>query len=164
MLIQDFVQIEWPYSAVRGLLEDQPIAVLAGSAHRAYREGEVLSLKMSNSPERGRMAKDVALDVGRPHEKRDGIVIPVCWWATKATWLFPCLDGDIVIAPVGVERTQIMIMASYEPPLVSASRELDAIVLRRAVESTVRSFLSLVATHVAELLREPPALAIPIGA
>lgn len=145
MLIRDFVQVDKPYRLVTALLESDAAVLLHESASGAYREGEEMSIRVGPSGRHPHLGKRVLLDVGKPYEKKDSLVIPICWWATKAPWLFPCLDGDLVIAPVGEDHTQITLMARYEPPLAAIGRGMDHLLLHRVVDASVRSFLLRIA-------------------
>ena len=55
------------------------------------------------------------------------------------------LHGDLRVAPLGAQRTQITLEGRYEPPLGAIGRRLDTIVLHRVAEASVRNFLELVA-------------------
>jgi hypothetical protein len=70
------------------------------------------------------------------------LAIPICWWATKASWLFPCLEGDLVFAPIGKQQTRITLSARYDPPLAAVGRGVDHLLLHRVVDASVRSFLT----------------------
>jgi hypothetical protein len=145
MLIQDFVHVALPYSEVRSQVMNDPHAILENLAVTAYRDGEQLSVRIGPSGKHRTMSKEVALDVGSPYPRGDGIVFPLCWWATKAAWLFPCLDGDLEVSPLEDGTTRIALSGRYEPPLASLGRSMDRMVLHRVAESSVRSFLSNIA-------------------
>ena len=164
MLIRDFVQLAKPYSDVAVLLANGADTLLHASAHSAYREGEEMSIRLGPSGKHPHIGKRVMLDVGRPYEKKDSLVIPICWWATKAPWLFPCLDGDLMISPVGEDHTQITLLARYEAPLAAIGRGMDHLVLHRVVDASVRSFLLRIGDALNGILMDGPQQAAPLGA
>ena len=157
MLIQDFVQVPLPYLQVAGQLTANPRAFLQQSAIDAYREGEDLSMRVGVSAHHRRLGKKVSLDVGTPFPRHDGLVIPICWWATGAAWLFPCLDGDLSIVPLGRDSTQLTLMGRYEPPLAKIGHGIDRLVLHRVAEASVRAFLMQIAQTLGELQLQSPA-------
>jgi hypothetical protein len=59
--------------------------------------------------------------------------------------IFPMLDGDLELAPLGSERCRLTLSASYMPPFGDVGRALDRALLHRVAQSTVRSFLARVA-------------------
>ena len=76
-------------------------------------------------------------------------MIPLHWAAAGATGLFPSLDADLEIAPLGPDRTQLAMSARYVPPLGAVGRAIDRAVLFRVAEATLKDFLD----HVAEACR-----------
>jgi hypothetical protein len=146
MLIQDFIQVPLPYARVRGHFEGGVSTVLTDSAVRAYRDGEQLSMRLGPSLKHPRLGKKVHLDVGTPYERRDGLVVPICWWASGASWLFPFLEGDLEVMPVGENQVQITLMGRYEPPLSQIGVGLDRALMHRVADGSVRTFLNNLAT------------------
>ena len=70
------------------------------------------------------------------------------WAAAGATGLFPSLDADLEVAPLGPHRTQLAMSARYVPPLGAVGRAIDRAVLFRVAEATLKDFLD----HVAEAM------------
>jgi hypothetical protein len=145
MLIQDFVHISRPFAEIHDQIARDPHAILEALAVGAYREGEQLAMRIGPSGSHSRLSKKVCLDIGSPYERGDGVAFPICWWASGASWLFPCLDGDLEISPVEDGTTRITLSGRYEPPLASVGRGIDHMVLHRVAESSVRLFLTSIA-------------------
>jgi hypothetical protein len=63
------------------------------------------------------------------------------WEAAAQPGLFPSLDADLEVAPLGPERTQLAMSARYVPPFRAIGRALDRALLSRVAEATVKDFL-----------------------
>lgn len=146
MLIQDFVQVNAPYATVRDRLSAHPSGWLAGHATAAYADGERLFSTVG--PTVGSVAHcHVQVDLGVPYERRDGLVVPLSWWARGAQRIFPTLDADLELMPLGREQVMLTLMGRYEPPLGALGRSMDRLILHRIAEACIRSFLRRTAAH-----------------
>jgi hypothetical protein len=67
------------------------------------------------------------------------------WEATGPEGLLPTLEGDLEVASLGPNRTQLSISAMYTPPMGAFGRALDRGLLHRVAEATVKDFLDRVA-------------------
>ncbi|HMK97435.1 MAG TPA: hypothetical protein VK425_07805, partial [Acidimicrobiales bacterium] len=72
--------------------------------------------------------------------------LSIKWQAAERPALFPVLEGDLELVPLGADRSRLILSASYVPPLGELGRRLDRAVLHRVAESTVRSFLRRLAS------------------
>lgn len=148
MLIQDFVQVKAPYQAVRDQLLNTDPGWLADHATAAYAEGEqILSTVSATSGEPTLVHKRVYIDLGAPYERGEGTVLPLNWWATGAQRLFPTLDADLEVMPLGPDQVMLTLVGRYDPPLGAVGRHIDRLVLHRIAESSVRSFLHRTAAN-----------------
>ena len=147
MLIQDFVQINAPYATVRDRLFGRTPGWLADHASAAYAEGERLFVTVTATAGGVPVGKRVHIDLGAPYERGDGSVVPLSWWATGAQRLFPTLEADLEIMPLGPDQVMLTLMGRYEPPLGAVGRGLDRLVLHRIAEASVRSFLHRTAAN-----------------
>jgi hypothetical protein len=147
MLIQDFVQVKAPYAVVRGRLLQPHPRWLADDATAAYAEGERLFLTVGAPAGEMTVRKRVQIDLGAASSRGDGLVIPLSWWATGAERLFPTLDADLEIMPMGPDQVMLTLMGRYEPPLGSVGRVVNRFVLHRIAEACVRSFLRRTAAN-----------------
>lgn len=144
MMIHDFAQIQRPFNEVRSVILGNASSLLGRSATAAYREGEQLSLRLEPFGGHPRLSKRVVLDLGPAYERDDRLVLPIHWWALSGTRLFPHLEGDLELAPIGDEVTQVTLMGRYDPPLAGIGRTMDRLLLHRIAEACVRSFLTKV--------------------
>jgi hypothetical protein len=150
MLIQDFVQIRARYASVRdGLLRPTPNWLIDG-ANAAYAEGERLCLTLSPTGNAPGIGKRVQVELGAGYPRGDGFVVPLSWWATGPQRLFPTLEADLEIMPLGPDQVMLTLMGRYEPPLGPLGRGLDRLVLHRVAEACVRSFLHRIAASLEE--------------
>jgi hypothetical protein len=147
MLIQDFVQVKAPYASVRDRLLDTSRRWLTDGASAAYADGERLFLTVSATGGDASLGKRVHIDLGDAYPRGDGLVLPLNWWATGAQRLFPTLDADLEIMPMGPDQVMLTLMGRYEPPLGALGRVVDRLVLHRIAEACVRSFLHRTAAH-----------------
>src|SRR5579862_5083096 len=154
MFIEDFVQINRDFDAIRAQVRADPRGLIVTSAGAAYRHGERVSLRLT--PLRGlqRLGKSIDVDLAEPYEHEDRLVLPMHWRAPGATRLFPHLDGDLEFAPLGAKTSQITLMGSYDPPLGFIGERADILLLHRIAEASIRSFLVRVSRNL-----ERPALA-----
>ncbi len=141
MLIQDFVQVDAPYAFVRGRLLEPRHRWLADDATAAYAEGERLFLTISPAGGEPAIHKRVQVDLGDPYPRGEGVVVPLTWLAAGAERLFPTLDADLEIMPMGPDQVMLTLMGRYEPPLGVVGRVVNRLVLHRVAEACVRSFL-----------------------
>jgi hypothetical protein len=141
MLIQDFVQVKAPYASVRDQLLDTSARWLTDGASDAYADGERLLFIVSPSAGEARVRKRVQIDLGAAYARGEGFVVPLSWWATGAQRLFPTLDADLEVMPMGPDQAMLTLMGRYQPPLGPVGRGLDRLLLHRVAESCVRSFL-----------------------
>jgi hypothetical protein len=141
MLIQDFVQVHAPFAAVCEQLRDTPSRWLTDGASEAYAEGEQLVLTLSAGAGEITVGKRVHIDLGAAYPRGEGIVVPMSWWATGAQRLFPTLDADLEVMPLGADQVMVKLMGRYEPPLGTVGRGLDRLVMHRIAETCIRGFL-----------------------
>ncbi len=159
VLIHDFVQVPRPFAEVSSAILADGAGLFGAPAAAAYGEGERLSLQLTPSLKHSAFGKRVEVDVGRAYQRDDRLVVPIHWWASGATALFPQLEADLEVAPLGSDATQITLMGRYEPPLAGLGRQVDRLLLHRVAEASVRSFL----TRVAASLVGAAALALAAG-
>jgi hypothetical protein len=93
--------------------------------------------------------------VGKARDRDAGFVVPLRWSATGPTELFPVMEADLEISPLGARESQLRLSGSYDPPLGLLGRQLDRLLLHQLAEATVRAFLSQL---VEAILVEPGAV------
>jgi hypothetical protein len=150
VLVYDFAVVDCPVETVRRRLLADGGRSSAGAAERAYREGEVLRARVAPPTWPAVCAKTVELAFGAPRTRGDATVLPLSWRATGTPGLFPRLEADLEVGPLGPDRTQLRILGSYDPPAGLLGALADRVLLHRVAEATVRGFLARLAEAVAE--------------
>jgi hypothetical protein len=147
MLIQDFVRVTAPYVTVRDRLLAPTPGWLTNGATDAYADGERLFLTVSATGGEVTVGKRVQVVLGAAYARGEGSVVPLSWSATGAQRLFPTLDADLEIMPMGPDQVMLTLMGRYEPPLGALGRSIDRLVLHRIAEACIRSFLHRIAAN-----------------
>jgi hypothetical protein len=116
---------------------------LPGIARDANHRGDVLLAEVGFGDD-VRIARRVGIELGDVVRMPTKTVVPMRWQATGAAGLFPSLDADLEIAPLGPHRTQLAMSARYVPPLGALGRAIDRAMLFRVAEATLKDFLDRV--------------------
>ena len=153
MLVYDFTRIPLPVAQVRQRLLVAVSGLWQQVAKAAYDEGEELLSRVGPFGPVPGLSKVVSVQAGKIRERGEGFVMPLSWSATGPTELFPVMEADLEIAPLGADESQLRLSGSYEPPLGSVGRQLDRLLLHQLAEATVRALLSQL---VAALLAATP--------
>jgi hypothetical protein len=151
MFLRYFVVLPLPAAQVTDALLRSPHDWVPGLAMDADRRGERLLAEVGFGREELRLGKLVSIDVGQPVQLGPKMVLPISWRATGPQGLFPVLDGDVEVAPLGAGSTQIALSAQYQPPLGHVGKAVDRAGLHRIAEATVKDFLDGVARTVEAL-------------
>ncbi|HET9672500.1 MAG TPA: hypothetical protein VFQ40_06585 [Actinomycetota bacterium] len=163
MFARYFVELPLPPASVEDVLSSDPEAWLRPIAQRANHRGDELLADVGIG-ERRRVERTVQLRLGTPIRAATKTVVPFSWEALGPTrGLFPTLDADLEIAPLGPARTQVAISARYAPPLGAVGRMLDRAVLHRVAEATIKDFLDQVGQAVVEATERDAVPARPAG-
>jgi hypothetical protein len=149
IFLEDFIDVSLPLEAIRGRCGRHG-GWLTALASAALEEGEVLRLQIGPEWAGGRVTRQVEVTVGQTRDRGASCVVPLTWKATGLAGLFPVLDGDLELAPLGSNSCRLTLSATYVPPLGEVGRVLDRAVLHRVAQSTVRSFLAGVAGSLEE--------------
>jgi hypothetical protein len=144
VFIQDFVDVNLPEKLVSERLSEGQ-GWLARLASAAGDDTESQLVKLGPSSFGHLIARDVRVRLGRATSGAAGVVVPVRWEDARRPGLFPLLDGNLEVAPLGPDHSRVVLYASYRPPFDAMGRVLDQALFHRVAESTVRSFLQKVA-------------------
>jgi hypothetical protein len=79
-----------------------------------------------------------------------GEAIHITWASAQLPSLFPTVDAEFEVAPLGSERTQLGLSAQYEPPLGWFGRGMDRVLLHRVAEAAAKDFVDSAARLVRE--------------
>jgi hypothetical protein len=152
MFARYYVELPLSTERVEHLLTHEPESWLPGLAERANRRGDDLLADVGFG-EKIRVAREVAISVGGPVRAGTKTLLPLRWVPSGGAGLFPSLDADLEIAPLGPDRTQLAMSARYAPPLKAVGRVIDRVVLFRVAEATLKDFLDGVAAALMGLER-----------
>ena len=138
MLVYYFVLVPGPVDQVAQSLTDSvgDLTVWARLAYEGWEE-----LRTHIKPGAWIPAKEVELVVGKPASRSGAVHVPISWKATGPDALFPVLEADLILEPVGDEITQITLRGSYKPPLGAVGKVLDRALLHRLAEACVKDFM-----------------------
>jgi len=151
MLVYDFTRVPLPIAQVRHRLLGAVSGLWQQIAEAAYDEGEELLSRVGPFGPVPGLSKAVSVQTGKIRDRGEGFVMPLSWSATGPTELFPVMEADLEIAPLGAAESQLRLSGSYDPPLGVVGRQLDRLLLHQLAEATVRALLSQL---VAALLSE----------
>ncbi|MFQ5967685.1 MAG: hypothetical protein ACE5MI_08750 [Acidimicrobiia bacterium] len=145
VFVKYYTHLERPFSELAAAFTPQALA-LGEWATDAYRDGERLTVKIGvGGLESPLIAKTVELHIEDGYAGTDRAVLSLSWTATGPTALFPRMDADLMIEPLGPHATQLTFQGSYVPPLGPAGRLLDRWVLHRVAEASVKNLVDRVA-------------------
>ncbi len=113
-----------------------------GLASKANHHGDALLAEVGFGGE-VRLERKVAIEFGEAVRMPSKTVLPIRWSATGPSGLFPALEADLEVAPLG-HHTQLAMSARYVPPLGAVGRAIDRAVLFRVAEATLKDFLDRV--------------------
>lgn len=154
MFVRYFLNLPYPARDVEEALLQAPERWIPTLARDARHRGEALLARVGFGPARLRVAKRVEIRVGQVRQLPAKTLLPVSWKATGASAIFPVMEGDIEVAPLGPRLTQLSFSGRYEPPLSVLGRALDRALLHRVAEATVKDFLDQVGDRLAALVRQ----------
>ncbi|MBW4077686.1 MAG: hypothetical protein HIU84_04085 [Acidobacteria bacterium] len=146
IFIQDFADIERPFNEVqiRFAGESEWLSPLASEASE---DGEALRMRIGPSWSAGLVTREVNVTLGPSRARGDTVSRSLAWRASELQSLFPLLEGDIELAPIGDDGSRISLAVVYTPPLGGLGARVDRALLHRVAASTVRSFISKVALN-----------------
>lgn len=133
------------FGYITGSVEQVAAALTASAgemsvwARLAYREGEELRARIGAGS--GVPAKAIEIDMGEPLYRAGATTIPISWKATGVESLFPVMNADLVVEPMGADMVQVVLRGSYQPPLGGVGRLLDRALLHRLAQASAKSFL-----------------------
>ncbi len=154
MFVYYFALAPLPVAEAERRLLDR-LDLLETWAGEAYRNGERIAAGVRVGS--GVVSKQVQLRAW-PVARTEGVAtMRVAWAATGVPGLFPEMDGDLVLAALGDELTQVALRGSYRPPLGRVGTVLDRALLHRIAESSVKEFVDRIAREISPV--SPPTVA-----
>ena len=153
MFVRYFVEVPYPFEVAEEALLRAPSEWAPGLARSADRKGTALLLEVGfDFDGNRRLEKEVEIDIGQPVRLESRTVLPMTWKATGAQGLFPMLEGDLEVAALGPNNTQLAVSAQYHPPLGIVGRVMDRALLHRIAEATVKDFVDRMAHTLHEMV------------
>lgn len=150
MFARYYLELALPCRDVEQALLRDPRGWLPGLARDAEARSATLLAEVGFGTDGRRVAKEVRVTVRDPIRVQTKTLLPVSWEATGPRSLFPELEADIEVAPLGEARTQLSVNARYRPPFGVVGRAMDRALLHRVAEATLKDFLDRVAEQLAE--------------
>lgn len=142
MFIEDFIDVDLGFSVVGPQLLGDAGRFLGPCAERAEHAGAEVVVRVGPGGVLGPARQRVRVDTGPPRRRGDGVVVPVEWETIRLQGLFPKLEADLEVAPLGDDRCRLTLSGQYNPPFGQVGASLDRRVLHWVAESTVRAFLA----------------------
>jgi hypothetical protein len=149
LFVQDFMMVERPCHEIVAELEGGAAALFRRSLGEAEANLDRLHVKVGPENWPVLLAKTVEVRFGPVRKHGDVTLLAFTWQATGSGSLFPELDADLELSPVGDNRTELTLLGRYQPPGGAVGRRVDALLLHRLANATVRAFLSSLATTLA---------------
>lgn len=144
MFVHYFTYVSRPWAKAReGLLGD-PTEWLACMVQDAYEEGEAVRARVGLGRDL-KLSTEVIVRVAHPLSDDRRVVVPINVEAVRMTGLFPKLQADLVLEPLGSDTTKFSLTGTYEPPLGSTGSLLDRALLHHVAEAVVKNFVDRIA-------------------
>lgn len=141
VFLRSFVVVARPAAEVETEIVAGVHNWLPDMAKRATGDGESLLSELGFRVGRRRIARQIEVEIGAARAGGGMTFLPIRWHAVTDANLFPTLEGELEIAPVGAFRTQLGLNANYAPPLGLFGKIADRTLFHRVAEVTVKDFL-----------------------
>jgi hypothetical protein len=134
--VTDSVQIELSVTAIAARLSAAPAWLTA-----------VATACDQEEPQADGRPQTVAVHLGQPAEA-DGVqVIPLVWEAAGADGLFPRLQGELELAGLDPDRSELRVRGKYRPATGTNGHLPSDALRRRTARAAVRGFLRRIASQ-----------------
>jgi hypothetical protein len=145
VFIRYYVELAHPMPELERSLLDVRSSAITNLAEDSDVRGQRLLTDVGFPMDGRRIVKRVSITIGDPIRSSARTWIPISWQATGPSGLFPVLDGELEIASLGAERTQLAFSARYWPPFGLIGRTVDRALLSRVAEATIKDFVDRIA-------------------
>jgi hypothetical protein len=142
MFVQDFQVLDVPFEEVAGYVDAHAQTLVDSAFEGARIDGERLRTRVGPSRWPSLFSKTVEVSLAPLRLRGDSFVMSFRWSSVGGAALFPILEGELDLAPLGDSQTVLQVHGQYDPPAGSLGRHLDRLVLHRVAEATVRAFLT----------------------
>jgi hypothetical protein len=141
MLLRYFVVVARPFEEIETDLVTGAQNWMPALAWKSNGHGLQLLSELGFAIGKRRVGRRIEVELGSPRRMTGVTLLPIRWKAAGHQELFPNLEGQLEIAPIGRSTTQIGLSASYEPPLGLLGKIADRALMHRVAEITVKDFL-----------------------
>lgn len=161
VFIEDYIDVPADFPSVEARLLGESTDWLGRCAERGEVAGADVVVRIGPGGILAPSRRRVRVHTGPWRSRGDAVVLPIEWESVRLRSLFPRLEGDLEVAPLGDDRCRLTLCGQYSPPLGQVGAALDRRVLHWVAGSTVRSFLdgladALSAKEAPEAWGEPP--------
>lgn len=140
--VQDFLDVGVGFDSAVAELLDADHGWLELLAEAGLQHGHDLRLRLAPKDAAIPLpSKRVRVDLERPYRRGEEWVLPFHWMATAVPALFPAMEAELDVAPLGAGDVRLTFSGRYRPPLGGIGEAIDTVILHRVVEHTVRTFL-----------------------
>ena len=144
MFIYYFTYAHRPMENILDLFSAEPDEWVSQIFQQALEDSDLVRVRLGVG-ERIRLSKEAWVQLGEPEALKRGVLIPIRIQVTGAPMLFPTLEGEIEIAAIGGDLTQLMLRGNYTPPIGAIGDAIDKVLLHRVVESSIKHFVEAMA-------------------
>jgi hypothetical protein len=141
MLVYAFAHVDRPFEEAEPLLVDL-LRDLGGPANDGHRDGGRLRVRVGLP--RLPLSKSVRVHAGVPLQRSSRTVVPLRWEATGPRGLFPRMEADLILEPLGAGVSHLAFNGSYDPPLGRVGAVADALLLHRVADGTAKRFVDCI--------------------
>ncbi len=141
VFLRSFVMVARPSAEVETEIVAGAGKWLPDMAKEANGDGETLLSELGFQVANRRIARRIEVEIGAARAGAGLTFMPIRWHAATDASLFPTLEGELEIAPVGSRRTQLGLSANYSPPLGLVGKIADRALFHRVAEMTIKDFL-----------------------
>ncbi len=165
MLVLDEVVLDLSFAVARERLDDLVYSALVRASETAY--GDALAGLTRVGPLGTAPGVSTLVDVHCVSLATgdDSVLLRLQWEAAGSGGrLFPALDAEIALVPVGEHSSRLSLEGTYRPPLAVLGAGLDKMILHRVAAATTRSFLNRIAEQLLQSpAQPPPGRSAPVG-
>ena len=141
MLLRHFVVIARPIEEIETDLATGAQKWMPALAWMSNGQGQRLLSELGFEVGKRPMARRIEVELGALRPMGGVTLLPIRWKAASHAGLFPGLEGQLEMAPIGKTTTQLSLSASYEPPFGVLGRIADRALMHRVAEITDKDFL-----------------------
>lgn len=156
MFVQDFQVLDLPFEEVAGYVDAHAPSLIDAAFAGARVDGERLCTRVGPSRWPSLFSKTVEVRLAPLRLRGDALVLSFRWSSVGGAALFPILEGELELAPIGESETELKVRGQYDPPAGSLGRSLDRLLLHRVAEATVRAFLTRTCFAITDGIRCTP--------